>query len=223
MIYNKKNTEELIEILAKDLKPTKRKGWKFPCVIWCSLVILLILVNYYVFSDFFRSVKHSVKHSFWDLLMNPIFLIGFIASVSSFICAIFAALPGRNYVLWKYISILFFILWGILILYQMYVHENYEISLTEFYYCTTGTIIIGLILFIFVYNFIKKRFVIDWKSTILGGILASSISGTVCVGFICQSHEAAHIFYTHYLPVLILFLIGFIIFFIKNKYFQIRS
>ncbi len=219
MIYNKKSTEELIETLAKDLKPTKRKGWKFPCIIWCSLVILLILVNYYVFSDFFRSIKYSI----WDLVMNPIFLIGFIASISSFICAIFAALPGRNYIFWKYISILFFILWGILIFYQMYMHENYEISLTEFYYCTTGTIVLGLILFLFIYNFIKKRFVIDWKTTILGGILASSISGTVCVGFICQIHEPAHIFYTHYIPVLVLFLIGFIILFIKNKYFRIRS
>jgi hypothetical protein len=216
MIYNKKQTIELIEDLAKDLKPIKRKGWKLPCIIWCGVILGLILFNYYYVADMVRPIKNP----FFDMITNTVFLLGIITSFSSFFYAVFASLPGRNYQIWKHISFFSFILWGIMIISEMIIQKTFSVNIKEFYHCTTGTIITGILLFIILYYFIKKRFILDLESAILGGILASSVSGTICFGFVCQIHDPAHIFYTHYLPIMLLFLISYMIFFIKYKYFQ---
>jgi hypothetical protein len=214
----KKNITELIEELARDLKPIKRKGWKFPCLIWCSFIVLLILINYYFISDIIQPIKNPIT----NMIVNPIFLLGLITSIFSFLYALFASLPGRNYQIWKFASFFSFLLWGMIILTKMVLEKSYTVNVKEFYHCTTGTIITGIIMFFVLYYFIKKRFIVDLESALLGGILASSVSGTICIGFVCQIEDPAHIFYTHYFPIVFLFFISYIIFFIKYKYFGIH-
>ncbi len=214
-ISNYKDTEELIQELVKDLKPTKIKSWKLPCLIWCMVISGIIAFNYSFLSDMFTYKKEPID----NILMDPIFLMGFITSIFAFLYSIFAALPGRNYQIWKYLSYSFFFLWGLWILWKMFTNKQYEFPVQEFYHCGTGTIITAIILFAIVYYFIKKRYILDLESAILGGILAASSSGSICLGFVCQNPNPPHLFYTHYLPILLIFLIIYFIFYLKNNYF----
>ncbi len=218
MAYKNK-TLELIDQLSEDLKPTKRKSWRFPCISWCSMIVFLIIINYFFISDYFTNDKHPLL----KMLLNPIFILGLFTSIFAFIFSIFASLPGRNYILWKFLSFFSFFLWGVVIIIEMFLQGDLKFYLKEFYHCGSGTFISTILFFIILYYFIKKRFILDFESAIIGGILASSSSGTLCLGFICQIEKPSHIFYTHYLPILGFFLIAYGIFFIQRKYHEIRQ
>ncbi len=218
MAYNDK-TLELIDKLSEDLKPTKRKSWQLPCISWCIMIVFLIIINYFFISDLFLNSKNSLS----NMLLNPIFILGFLTSIFSFLFSIFVSLPGRNYILWKYLSLFSFFIWGIIIISEMFIQEDLNFHTNELYHCGSGTFISTILFFIILYYFIKKRFILDFQSAILGGILASSSSGTLCLGFICQIDKPSHIFYAHYLPILIFFLIAYIIFFIQRKYLETRQ
>ncbi len=214
MDYNNK-TLQLIDQLSEDLRPTKRKSWKLPCISWCIIIISLIIINYFFVSDLFVNSKNSLL----KMLLNPIFILGLQTSLFSFLFSIFASLPGRNFILWKYISFFSFIVWGVVILFEMAIQNELNFDLKEFYHCGSGTFISTVLFFIILFYFIKKRFILDFQSAILGGILASSSSGTLCLGFICQNEKPSHIFYSHFLPILVLFLLAYGIFSILHKLF----
>lgn len=203
----------LIEELSKDLKPVKRKSWGIPCLVWCGLFVLLLSINY-LLSNLFKTENKN----FFELIFQPIFILGLLTFLSSFLYVIFSSLPGRNYLLWKKASYLFFISWGLIIIYNVISQGDLFFDFDDFLHCGIGTFLITFFLIGIIFYFTRKRYIISLNAVWIGGIITSSITSTLCIGFFCQTDSYSHIFYAHFLPVLFLFFLVHIVVFIKNKY-----
>lgn len=203
----------LIEELSKDLKPVKRKSWKIPCLIWCGLFVILLSINY-LLSNLFKTGNKN----FFELISQPIFILGLFTFFSSFLYVIFSSLPGRNYLFWKKATYLFFISWGLIIIYNIISQEDFILNFHEFLHCSLGIFLITFFLIGIILYFVKKRYIISFNAVMVGGILTSSVTSTLCIGFFCQTESSSHIFYAHFLPVFFLFFLIHIIVFIKNRY-----
>ncbi len=204
----------LIEQLSKELKPVKTKSWKIPCFVWCFLFVILLIGNYF-FSLFLGIGKKDI----FELLSSYVFLLGIMTFISSFLYVMFLSLPGRNYHIWKKISFFVFSLWSISIVIDLLNNQRFDLEFFDVFLCNISTIILSVILVFLVVYFAKKRFVLDWDSVIIGSILTSSVSSTLCLSFMCQDDTVSHTFFGHYLPVIMLYVIVRIGIFIKNKYF----
>lgn len=204
----------LIEKLTKELKPVKTKSWEQPCFVWCSLFVLFLIGSYIL------SIMVGIRQkSIFELLSTTFFLFGVLTFLSSFLYVIFLSLPGRNYQIWRKITYFIFSLWSVIILLNVFKNSDLNFQFDEVLICGIGTIFLSLLLVVFIISFVKKRFVLDWDSVIVGSILTSLISSTLCLGFMCQNDTEVHTFLGHYLPVVFLLLIVRLGIFIKNKYF----
>ncbi|MFN3604535.1 MAG: hypothetical protein ACK4UJ_07475 [Leptonema sp. (in: bacteria)] len=209
-----KQFSNLIENLVRDLKPIKTKSWKIPCFIWCSLFLFLILGNYSISTLLLNISQKNIL----EMVFHPVFISGVLTFLSSFIYVIFSSLPGRNYLFWKKLSYAFFFFWSLLIVINSLLENEFRFELSEFLYCGTGTILFSFLLLPLIVFIAKKRYILDWNSVIIGGILTSSISATLCIGFMCQNDTYSHIFYAHFFPVFVLIALVFFVAYIRNRY-----
>ncbi len=205
-------TDELIQNLVKDLRPIKKKyGWRIPLLIWIALIIFIVGLNYYFASLFIFQKENEVKQIFG----HPIFYLGILSSLSAFFTSLFAALPGRNFFIWKVSTHLLFSVWSIAIFYESY-KEGFIFNFWEILQCSAGTVLAASLYFLVLYYFLKKRYILDFQSAFVGGVLTSSITGTLCIGVMCFEEGASHIFFGHYMPTLILFTFAYI--FVRIRY-----
>lgn len=189
--------------LLEDLKPVRTladpKIQLFRFLIFCSSIIFLFSFILGIREDF----EYAINNNYYYQELIVLILLSFLIAYNALVLAI----PGRKIINGLFVSLIVFCSWILIIFSKQEIKPDLHI-LEPDYYCAIF-ILISTILFNFVLSaMISKGYPTRYVLTYLYALLSSSSLGAVALHLLCPRTTFDHIFYWHFLPVIIVPIFG---------------
>ncbi len=192
------NIETLKKNLIEDLKPvsplanTNKQLYRY-LILCCSIII---------FFSYSVGVREDLTSASDNILYYLELAVLFVLPFSIAYNALVLAIPGRSSVISNFLSLIMLLSWTFIIFSNL--GNNTNSNLIEPHYDCMIIVMIATVLFSLVLaSMISKSYPTKYTYTYLLTLLSSSSLGALTLHIVCPITSFIHLFYMHYLPVLL--------------------
>lgn len=202
-----KNTKEIIKKLASEATPVKPVKPTARCFIWCVFAIMCVGVAWAFI---------GIRHDFAAKIASGMFIVeislALFAGVLSALAASWLSIPGcirQNWLIWlPFIPITMLVF---LIGYQVFESPSHLLEAGKSIHCATDVLMVAAVPAVAL--FVMLKFAASTRNMITSIMAVTAVAAFGYLGsrFICPNDDISHVIVWHYLPAVIIAVVGAVV------------